>query len=232
MTAAGAATNCRQACLANGKEYGCSGHRMGGACSNSIRVGRVHAEDVLIGRLRDSLLSPESVRQIASDMQALAIEQDRAQAVRTGEAPQELRELAARIERLRGRLRDGDPDMPADEIQAAIDRAEEKRRELTTQQPTSKQTAKIIAMLPRAAEEARREIMAALGGDSRASLKARVILRAAFDGKITLRPEANGRLRAFWNLRPVALFQRVVPSGSGGTIARYRAFDSIGEIAE
>src|SRR5579863_3292295 len=44
--------------------------------------------------------------------------------------PRELVELTARIERLRERLQHGDPDMTADELQAAIDRAEEKRHEL------------------------------------------------------------------------------------------------------
>jgi hypothetical protein len=41
---------------------------------------------------------------------------------------QELEALDARIERSRERLKGGDPDLTADELQAAIDRAEAKRR--------------------------------------------------------------------------------------------------------
>ncbi len=48
-------------------------------------------------------------------------------------------------------------------------------------------------MLPKAAEAAKREIEAALAGDSRASLKARVIPRDAYEGKIRLVPEEHGR---------------------------------------
>ena len=58
--------------------------------------------------------------------------------------------------------------MAADELQAAIDRAEAKRRELQNQQPAAKQSAKILTMLPRAAEGYRRQI--ALGLDVEYSL--------------------------------------------------------------
>jgi hypothetical protein len=46
-----------------------------------------------------------------------------------------------------------------------------------------------------AAQAARREITAALGGCSRASLKARVILREAYEGKIRLIPETIRSIR-------------------------------------
>ena len=51
-------------------------------------------------------------------------------AARSSEAPQELKELEAGLDRLRKRLKEGDPDMTADELQAAIERAEAKRRQL------------------------------------------------------------------------------------------------------
>jgi hypothetical protein len=41
----------------------------------------------------------------------------------------------SRIARLRERLHRGDPDMPADELQAAIERAEAKRRDLVESLP-------------------------------------------------------------------------------------------------
>jgi len=49
---------------------------------------------------------------------------------RASEAPKGLQELTARIDRLRKRLRKGDPDMTADEIEAAIDGAEPERTKL------------------------------------------------------------------------------------------------------
>jgi hypothetical protein len=46
----------------------------------------------------------------------------------------------------------------ADEIQAAIERAEATRRELEDQQPAAKQSAKLFSMLPKAAELYGRQI--------------------------------------------------------------------------
>ena len=54
----------------------------------------------------------------------------RDRAARASEVPRELAALDARLERLRARLKSGDPDMTDDELQAAIDRVELKRREL------------------------------------------------------------------------------------------------------
>src|SRR5207237_1344347 len=85
--------------------------------------------------------------------------------------------------RLRERLKHGDPDMTADEIQAAIDRASAKRSELQGQQHTATPSAKMFTMLPRAAEAYRRQITLGLDGDPRAALKARSILRELFGGK-------------------------------------------------
>jgi hypothetical protein len=46
--------------------------------------------------------------------------------------PQEIAALDARLERLRERLKAGDPDMTADELQAIIERVEAKCRELAS----------------------------------------------------------------------------------------------------
>lgn len=94
---------------------------------------------------------------MAKEVHAYFLERTRATQSRAIEVPRELQELCARIERLRERLKQGDPDMPADEIQAAIDRAESKRRELVERGPAAKQSAKILTMLPRAVEAYRRE---------------------------------------------------------------------------
>ena len=151
-------------------------------------------------------------------MQSYFLERSRALEAQAVEAPRELQELTARITRLRERLKAGDPDMPADEIQAAIDRAEAKRQVLLEQQPAARHSAKVLKMLPQAAQAARREIAAALGGCSRASLKARVILREAYEGKIRLVPDAAGGLVAHWNLQTAALLRGVGTDGSGGRI--------------
>jgi hypothetical protein len=52
--------------------------------------------------------------------------------------------------------------MASDEIEAAIERAESKRAELQSQQPEAKEAARLIAALPNAAAEYRKQIK--LGG--------------------------------------------------------------------
>jgi hypothetical protein len=86
-------------------------------------------EDILLGPIRDDLLKPDRVARMAKEMQSYFSERVQATQARATEAPRELEELGARIARLRDRLPRGDPDMPEDELQAAIDRAAEKRRE-------------------------------------------------------------------------------------------------------
>jgi DNA repair exonuclease SbcCD ATPase subunit len=89
---------------------------------------------ILLDPIRKDLLTPERAERMAKEMQAYYLDQVRAMQTQAMEQPRELQELTARIERLRERLKQGDPDMTADEIQAAIDRAEEKRAELQGQQ--------------------------------------------------------------------------------------------------
>ena len=204
----------------NAHHYGCSSHRDGGSCTNGVRVKRTEAEAKMAESLLDAL-TPENVQVTAREMQAYWRELERSREVKAIEAPHELQELSARIARLRERLRIGDPDMPTDELQAAIDRAEAKRRELLEQQPAAKESAKVLKMLPKAAESARRELVAALAGDSRASLKARVILRNAYEGEaIRLVPDEDGHLDAHWKLQTVKLLCSAVvgTGGSGGRI--------------
>lgn len=121
------------------------------------------------------------------------------------EQPHELQELTARIERLRARLKGGDPDMTPDEIQAAIERAEAKARELADIDAAPTPAMKAFTMLPRAAEAYRRQITLGLEGEPRAALKARSILREIFGGEIRLVPEPDDGLTAHWNLRASAL---------------------------
>ena len=59
--------------------------------------------------------------------------------------------MESRIVRLRARLRNGDPDMTSDEIEAAIVRAEAKRAELVAVDSDPKESTRLLAVLPNAA---------------------------------------------------------------------------------
>jgi hypothetical protein len=71
----------------------------------------------------------------------------------------------------------GDKGMTAEELQAAIALAEGKRHELEGRQPAAKASARMLAMLPRAAEEFRKQLALGLDGSERDVLRARVPLR-------------------------------------------------------
>jgi site-specific DNA recombinase len=200
------------------RSYGCSSFHDGRACSNSVRVRRDRIETILLDPIRKELLTPERAERMAKEMQAYYLDRVRAMQTQTVEQPRELQEFTARIERLRERLRQGDPDMTADEIQAAIDLATAKRNELQHQQQGAMPSARMFAMLPRAAEAYRRQITLGLEGDTRAALKARVILRELFGGKIRLVPQLDGGLMAHWNLHPGALLKSLGTYGSGGPL--------------
>ena len=208
--------------IANAHEYQCSSYHDGGACDNHVRVGRLSLEDDLIGPIRRDVLKPERIARMAKEMQEYYAERLRAMQSRATEAPKELQELAARIERLRERLRKGDPDMPPDEIEAAIERAEAKRRELEAQRPEAQEWAHVLSMLPKAAELFRRQVEQGLNGNPSAAGKARVTLREWFCGRIDLTREGE-QLWAEYGQQPAALLQvvglkRLGNSGSGGRI--------------
>ena len=124
--------------------YGCSSYHDGRACSNSIRVRRDRVETILLGQIRDDLLGPERIERMAREMGEYYRERVRALQTHAAEVPGELQELAARLQRLHERLKRGDPDMTADELQAAIDRAEAKRREIQEQQNGATWSAKAL----------------------------------------------------------------------------------------
>jgi hypothetical protein len=72
-----------------------------GACSNTVHVRREHAEDVLLVPIHDGLLAPERVERMAAEMEVYFAEQLQQRAQRAKDAPKELRDLEARIARLR-----------------------------------------------------------------------------------------------------------------------------------
>lgn len=200
--------------IADARSYACSGHWNGRACSNNVRVRRDAIERTILGGLRSDLLSPERVHRIAKEMQAAFTERVKQAGARAETMPQELELLDARLERLRERLKAGDPDLTADELQTAIDRVEAKRREEIDARPAARESARVLTMLPKAAEFYRDQIGRGLGGDLVAAAKARTILRERL-GEIMLSPGADGSLWAEYAMQPAALLQGAGTCGRG-----------------
>ncbi|GFE79257.1 resolvase [Steroidobacter agaridevorans] len=200
--------------IADARSYACSGHWNGRACSNNIRVRRDAIERTILGGLRRDLLMPERVHRIAKEMQAAFAERVKQASARAETMPQELEALDARLERLRERLKAGDPDLTADELQTAIDRVEAKRRELIDARPAARESARVLTMLPKAAEFYRDQIDRGLGGDLCAAAKARTILREML-GEIMLSPGKDGSLWAEYAMQPAALLQGAGTCGRG-----------------
>ena len=205
--------------MADPRSYACSGHIGGRTCANSVRVRRDAVETKILGPVRDELLSPDRVRRMAHDMARIFAERLHARSDRSAQAPQALQDLDARIARLRHRLAQGDPDMTPDEIQAAIDRANEKRRELLSVDSASVPQPKVAATLPHAAALYRKQIAEGLDGNPQAALKARVILRDLL-GTIGLTPGEDGSLWADYALQPAALLRSAVGAGTDGSGGR------------
>jgi septal ring factor EnvC (AmiA/AmiB activator) len=138
-------------------------------------------------------------------------------AARAETLPREIQELDARITRLRERLKTGDPDLAADELQAGIERAENKRRELLDVRPAERENARVLALIPRAAELYREQIDLGLSGNPAAAAKARTILRDML-GEIMLSPGEDGSLWAEYAMQPAALLQGAGTGGRGDRI--------------
>src|SRR5882757_2819662 len=192
--------------MADARSYACSGHWNGGACSNHIRVRRDAVERIILGGLRQELLAPERVAQMASEIQAAYAERVSKIAARAETLPREIQELDTRIARLRERLKAGDPDFAADELQAGIERAESKRRELLDARPAERENARVWALMPRAAELYREQVDLGLGGNLTAAAKARTILRDML-GEIMLAPGEGDTLWAEYAMQPAALLK-------------------------
>jgi len=198
--------------LANRTSYACASYRDGSLCKNDIMVPKADLEDTIVGPIRTQILAPQFVMDMAGELQKRLAERARERASRNERRPKELAELDARIERLRERLKAGDPDLTADELQGAIDRALEKRKELEAALPEAKQSAAVLAALPRAVALYKQQIELGLDGDPRAALKGRAILRRLVGGRIVLRPGPDRQIWAEYELRPGELLR----VGTGG----------------
>lgn len=193
--------------MAGREVYACGGYRDGKACKNDIYIKRSVLEDKVLGPIRHELLSPACIEKMVASLERKFAERMRARAAAETERPRELMDLEARIQRLRDRKKVGDPDMTSDEIQSAIDRATEKRKELESALPEAKQSAAILSAFPKAAALYRQQIEQGLDGDPRAALRARVILRKLFNGRIVLRPSPDRGLWAEFETQPAVLLK-------------------------
>lgn len=200
--------------IADARSYACSSHLNGAACTNKMRVRRDTLERKVLEPVRAELLDPDRVRRMVDHMQRQFAALTREAAQRRLDVPAELGQLDARLERLRERLRKGDPDLTDDELQAAIERVQAKRQELSLAQSTD-ESAKVLAMLPRAAELYRRQIDAGLEKDPELAQKARLILRELL-GPIQLRPEPDGSLWADFTMQPAALVKMAAGTDGRG----------------
>jgi hypothetical protein len=111
--------------------------------------------------------------------------------------------------------------LPADGLQAAIERAEGKRWELVEELPEAELSYKLLARLPHAARLYRQRIIEGLNGDPRTAAKARVIRREVFSGEIRLQLQPDGGLLALWNLQPTTLLLGAGTWGGWGTLREF-----------
>jgi site-specific DNA recombinase len=189
--------------IADKYSYACSSFLDGGGCANGVRVNRVSIEGAILNPVRESLRDPKLVKQMAAEMERDFAAQVDTAAGRASAAPRELQELDARLERLRG----GVADLEADELAAAIARIEAKRAELKAVQPVEREKAKVLAMLPKAAEAYLKQVDALAAGDPGATQKVRLMLKGMI-GPIKLAPEPDGSLWATYKRLDVAALVR------------------------
>jgi site-specific DNA recombinase len=209
--------------MKNQRSYGCAGYVEGRNCANSVDIRRDWVETSLLMPVYNDVLEPERVERMAKELQAAYLQCQRSEQSKAAQAPAEMQAIDERIERLRARLRNGDPDLAPDELEAALSKAEEKRR-LLLNAPSAATGARMISMLPSAAAEFREQIKHGLAGDAGASLKARVVLRQYFGGQIKMLPEEGGSLYAEYQEHRIALLPGV---GTSGGPCRDRTYDQL-----
>ncbi len=176
----------------NGREYGCASHRDGGnaACTNGIRVRIEVAERKLLTELAEEMLSPEAIALLERKVREHVREQDRVPKPVPKPQAAQVSKKRAEIEQLRTLMKAGT--LSEAVAHAAIEKAEEELTALERVQPAreEKQTARILRMLPRAAEVLRGRIAAGNLGfrDPRSIIQGRNVLFGMFGGKVPLRP--------------------------------------------
>jgi site-specific DNA recombinase len=209
--------------MKNQRSYGCAGYVEGRNCANGVDIRKDWVERALLMPVYDDVLEPQRVERMAKELQEAYLKCQRSEQSKAAQVPAEVQAIDERIERLRTRLHNGDPDLAPDELEAALSKAEEKRRSLLNA-PSMANGARVISMLPGAAAEFREQIKHGLAGDSGAALKARVVLRQYFGGQIKMLPEAGGSLYAEYLEHRISLLPGV---GTSGGPCRDRTYDQL-----
>lgn len=128
----------------------------------------------------------------------------------------ELAQLDARLDRLRERLRKGDPDIEPDELQMAIDRAQTKRQQLAAPVLPDGSVREALSMLPKLTRIYREQILVGLNGNPEATARARSILRELI-GVVTIKAEGDQIWCEFQMRRSrLASWEAVKDSGCNG----------------
>jgi site-specific DNA recombinase len=176
----------------NSREYGCATHKDGGdgACSNGVRVRKELAERKLLDELACEMLSAEGVAFLKQRINARMRKASRAPKVLPKPQAAQIARKSAEIEQLRGLMKAGTLSQAVAE--ATIAKAEEEVQAFERVQPArdERDTARVIRMLPRAADVLRERIRGGNLGlrDPRSIIPARNTLFAMFGGKVPLRP--------------------------------------------
>jgi hypothetical protein len=126
---------------------------MGGACTNKVRVRRDRVEKIILDPIRDDLLSPEVVEQMASEMR-------KQQAVRLNKLAEKADAASAEVQAISDRIANCANDSPRaiPTLSQTRFRSGPNRSAMnfwTHSRPRSN-SAKMIALLPKGAESYRR----------------------------------------------------------------------------
>jgi hypothetical protein len=126
---------------------------------------------------------------------------------------------------MRARLKAGDPDMTAEDIQVVIERLEAQRAQAVKQsQPLRREQLEAAKLeYANAAELFEKEIAGGLKGASLETVaRARVVLKMLLGGPVKLEPgESTGSLYANFKLQRIALLEERRLYGSGGRILEH-----------
>lgn len=178
--------------VADKEKYACSSYVNGGvsACSNKARVRRDVLERRIIGPITDEMLDPERLRSVVAKLQKQFSDRRGLTPRHEASVLRELTQLDARLDRLRERLRKGDPDIEPDELQMAIDWAQMKRQQLAAPVLTDGSLREVLTMLLKLAGVYREQVVAGLNGNSEATARARSILRELI-GVVMIKAEGD-----------------------------------------
>jgi hypothetical protein len=128
----------------DGREYGCATHRDGGeaACSNGVRVALALAEQKLLGKLTEEMLSPEGRAIVERRLREHLRQPGRTQKAPPKAQAAQIAQKDTEIANLRALMKAGN--LSAAAAQAAITTLEREREELARPAPDDreKQTAR------------------------------------------------------------------------------------------